>query len=970
VTTSNRAKKNTSPQENKSEGFVTRHIGPNEHEVSEMLKIIGIDSLEKLVDETIPASIRSKQKLTGKALSEQELLSLFKAVGSKNKMFRSYIGLGYYSTFTPTVILRNIMENPGWYTQYTPYQAEIAQGRLEALLNYQTMVIDMTGLPVANASLLDEGTAAAEAMHLLFAARKPEKKHANKFFVSDECFPQTIDILKTRTEPIGVELVIGDFKTLELTDDIFAILVQYPSGDGEIYNYKELFEKAHSKGISCVVAADILSLALLTPPGEFGADIAVGLTQRFGVPKGYGGPHAAYFACKDEFRRLMPGRIIGVSVDRNGNKAYRMALQTREQHIRREKATSNICTAQVLLSIMAGMYAVYHGPAGIKAIAERTHAMTSMLNNGLKKLGLTQLNKYFFDTLKIDAGSADKLNEYRKKFESASINLRYFGDRYIGISFDETTTEKDVNDILKIFGASDTADISLNGTGFPEALKRESNYMLHPVFNTHHSETEMLRYMKKLENKDLSLNASMIPLGSCTMKLNATSEMIPVTWPEFGSLHPFIPIEQAHGYLEIFKGLEDSLKEITGFPAVSLQPNSGAQGEYAGLMVIREYHKSQNQAHRNVVLIPASAHGTNPASAVMAGMKVVVTKTTANGDIDVADLKARAEQHKDNLAALMVTYPSTHGVFEESIIDTCKIIHDNGGQVYMDGANLNAQVGLTSPANIGADVCHINLHKTFCIPHGGGGPGMGPIGVAAHLAPFLPGHPVIKTGGDKAISAISAAPWGSSSILLISYAYILMMGGEGLTDATKIAILNANYIAARLKDHYPVLYKGTKGRVAHEMIFDTREFKRTAGVEVEDIAKRLMDYGFHAPTVSFPVPGTLMVEPTESEAKFELDRFCDAMIAIRNEIRDIEEGRADKADNVLKNSPHTALEIASDDWKHPYTRQAAAYPVPGLRDNKFWPPVARVDNAYGDRNFICACEPIESYMVEEETVKS
>lgn len=975
MATSNRSKSNpasksektNSPFEYKLDSFVNRHIGPDEREVEEMLKVIGAASLEQLVDETIPASIRSKNELnTGDALTEQELLQRFKAAGSMNKMFRSYIGMGYYGTFTPTVILRNIMENPGWYTQYTPYQAEISQGRLEALLNYQTMVIDLTGLPVANASLLDEGTAAGEAMHLLFAARKPEKKNANKFFVSNECLPQTIDILKTRTEPIGVELVVGDYKSLELTGDIFGLLVQYPTCDGEINDYKELFEKAHAAGIRCVAAADILSLALLTPPGEFGADIAVGSTQRFGVPMGYGGPHAAYFACKDEFRRLMPGRIIGVSVDRNGSRAYRMALQTREQHIRREKATSNICTAQVLLSIMAGMYAVYHGPKGIKAIAERTHAMTTLLNNGLKQAGLSQINKHFFDTLKIDADSAGKLAEYKAKFESASINLRYFDEKYIGISLDEMTTEKDVNDILKIFGGANTQRVSMNGTSLPETLKRESNFMLHPVFNTYLSETEMLRYMKKLEGKDLSLTASMIPLGSCTMKLNATTEMIPVTWGEFGSLHPFIPTEQAQGYTEIFKGLEDSLKEITGFPAVSLQPNSGAQGEYAGLMVIREYHKSRNESHRNVVLIPASAHGTNPASAVMAGMKVVVTKTTADGNIDMDDLKARAEQHKDNLAALMVTYPSTHGVFEESIIDTCRIIHENGGQVYMDGANLNAQVGLTSPANIGADVCHINLHKTFCIPHGGGGPGMGPIAVAAHLAPFLPGHAVIKTGGDKAITAISAAPWGSSSILLISYAYILMMGGEGLTAATKAAILNANYIAARLKDHFPLLYKGTKGRVAHEMIFDMREFKKTAGVEVEDIAKRLMDYGFHAPTVSFPVPGTLMIEPTESEAKVELDRFCDAMIGIRNEIKEIEEGRADKADNALKNAPHTALEIASDNWKHPYSRQMAAYPVEGLKDNKFWPPVARVDNAYGDRNFVCACEPIESYMVGEE----
>ncbi|MCI0449922.1 MAG: aminomethyl-transferring glycine dehydrogenase [Chlorobi bacterium] len=926
-----------------------------------MLKGLGVGSLDELINETVPEKIRLKDKLnTGDALTEQELQKLFKEIAEKNKIYKSYIGCGYYGTYTPTVILRNIMESPGWYTQYTPYQAEISQGRLEALLNYQTMVIDLTGLPVANASLLDEGTAAAEAMHMLYAARKAEKKNANKFFVSDECFPQTIDVLKTRCEPIGVDLVIVDFKSLELTDDIFAILVQYPSDSGEIYDYTELFKKARQKGIYCVAAADILSLALLKAPVEIGADVAVGNTQRFGVPLGYGGPHAAYFACKDEFRRLIPGRIIGVSIDRHGNKAYRMALQTREQHIRREKATSNICTAQVLLAIMAGMFGVYHGPQGIKSIAERVHNLTVRLDNGLKQLGYNQLNKFYFDTLKIDTGSKIKLNDLRKKFENSRINLRYFDERYIGVSLDETATESDVDELLKIFGEGKSVSSSLNGSELADSLKRKSKFMLHPVFNTYRSETEMLRYMKKLENKDLSLNMSMIPLGSCTMKLNATTEMIPVSWQEFGSLHPFIPLEQAQGYQEIFKGLEETLSRITGLPSVSLQPNSGAQGEYTGLMVIRAFHKSQEEGHRNVVIIPASAHGTNPASAVMAGMKVVVVKTMEHGDIDVDDLRAKAEQHKENLAALMITYPSTHGVFEEKIIEICGIIHKNGGQVYMDGANLNAQVGLTNPAIIGADVCHINLHKTFCIPHGGGGPGMGPIAVAKHLAPFLPGHPLFKAGGDKAITAVSSAPWGSSSILLISYAYILMMGSDGLTDATKAAILNANYIASRLKDYYPVLYAGKNNRVAHELIFDTRGFKKS-GIEVEDIAKRLMDYGFHAPTVSFPVPGTLMVEPTESESKYELDRFCDAMISIRNEIKEIEEGKADKSDNVLKNAPHTAYEIASDDWKHGYSREKAAYPVAGLKDNKFWPPVARVDNAYGDRNFVCACEPVSSY---------
>lgn len=941
--------------------FVNRHIGPTEHDVKEMLGVIGAESMDGLMEQIIPASIRLKNDLDlGEALSEHELLVHLRSMASKNKIYRSFIGYGYYGTFTPTVILRNIMENPGWYTQYTPYQAEISQGRLEALLNYQTMVIDITGLPVANASLLDEGTAAAEAMHLLFAARKPEKKKADKFLVSDKCFAQTIDILKTRTEPIGVKLEVCDIYNTELTDDIFGILVQYPDANGDINDFKELFENAHAKGIYCVCAADFLSLTVLTPPGEFGADIAVGTTQRFGIPMGYGGPHAAYFACKDEFRRLMPGRIIGVSIDRLGNRALRMALQTREQHIRREKATSNICTAQVLLAIMAGMYGVYHGPTGIKTIAQRVHFLTAKLNNSLKQGGFKQVNKYFFDTIKINVpGKAD---EFNNKFESAGINIRYIDKDNIGISLDETTTENDVNDILKVFGLK-TATSSANGVSIPENLKRISKFMLHPVFSSYHSETEMLRYMKKLENKDLSLNMSMIPLGSCTMKLNSTTEMIPVTWAEFGSLHPFIPQNQAEGYAELFKGLEDALSKITDLHAVSLQPNSGAQGEYSGLMVIREYHKSRGDTHRKVVIIPASAHGTNPASAVMAGMKVVVVKTMEHGDIDVDDLRAKAEQYKDNLAALMVTYPSTHGVFEERIIEICDIIHKNGGQVYMDGANLNAQVGLTSPGTIGADVCHINLHKTFCIPHGGGGPGMGPIAVAGHLAPFLPGHPIVKTGGEKAIHAVSAAPWGSSSILLISYAYIKMMGAKGLTHATKTAILNANYIASKLKDHYKVLYTGSNDRVAHEMIFDMREFKHCS-IEVADIAKRLMDYGFHAPTVSFPVPGTLMVEPTESESKYELDRFCDAMLAIREEIREIENGTADTEDNMLKNAPHTAHEIACDTWNHKYPRFQAAYPVSSLLQSKYWSPVSRVDDAYGDRNFICACEPIESYMEE------
>ncbi len=950
-----------------TEKFVNRHIGPNENEVKEMLNTIGISSLDKLIDETVPAKIRLKEKLElDEPMSEYRLIQYLGSLAKKNKIQKSYIGLGYYGTVTPSVILRNILENPGWYTQYTPYQAEISQGRLEALINYQTTVVDLTGLPIANASLLDEGTAAAETMLMFRAARKPDKKNANKFFVSQECFPQTIDVIMSRAEPQGIEVVVGDHKTLELTDDLFGILVQYPACNGEIYNYKELFANAHAKGIFTVVAADIMSLAILTPPGEFGADAAVGSTQRFGIPMGFGGPHAAYFACKDDFKRLIPGRIIGASIDSYGNKAYRMALQTREQHIRREKATSNICTAQVLLAIMAGMYAVYHGPDGIKQISSRIHNLANYLDKGLTLLGFDQTNRYYFDTLKIDLGekSKEKYESLKQNFEAARINLRYFDNRYVGISVDETANLEDIKTILSIFAGhigKDNSAITLNynsnGTisDIPADILRKSAFMKHPVFHKYHSEMEMMRYIYRLEKKDLSLTGSMIPLGSCTMKLNAATEMMPITWPEFGFIHPFAPADQAKGYHEIFKGLEKQLEIITGLPAVSLQPNSGAQGEYTGLMVIREYHKSRGELNRNVVLIPASAHGTNPASAVMAGMKVVVVKCKDNGDIDTDDLKLNAEKYKDNLSALMVTYPSTHGVFEEDIKGMCEIIHRNGGQVYMDGANLNAQVGLTSPAVMGADVCHINLHKTFAIPHGGGGPGMGPIAVAKHIAPFLPGHPLVKVGGEKHIHAVSAAPWGSASILVISYAYILLMGEEGLTYATKIAILNANYLKAKLEKYYPVVYCGSKGRNAHELIFDMRQFKKTTGIEVEDIAKRLMDYGFHAPTVSFPVHGTFMVEPTESESKFELDRFCDAMIAIRNEIKEIEDGKADAQDNVLKNAPHTVIHIVNDDWKHPYSREKAAYPIPGVKEYKFWPACGRVDNAYGDRNFMCTC---------------
>lgn len=942
--------------------FERRHIGPDQRQTEEMLQAIGASSIDQLIDETIPAHIRLKKRMEiGDALTEQEVLSELKSIASKNQIFRTYIGLGYYDTFTPGVILRNIMENPGWYTQYTPYQAEIAQGRLEALLNYQTMVIDLTGMQIANASLLDEGTAAAEAMHMFHALHTEPNRV--KLFVSKDCLPQTIDVLKTRSEPLNIELVIGDHSTVELTEDFFGAVLQYPAADGAIYSYKDFTQKAKSKGIYVCVSADLLSLTLLTPPGEWGADCVVGSSQRFGVPMGYGGPHAAFFATKDDYKRQMPGRIIGVSIDAQGNRALRMALQTREQHIRREKATSNICTAQVLLSIMASMYGVYHGPQGLKKIAEKTHGLAKILERGLAKLGVKQLNAHYFDTLKLEVKDAEAV---RKIALANRINLRYIDAQHVGVAVDETTQLKDIEQLLSVFAqaygtTAPVADTSNLTVEWPKEFIRESNYMLHPVFNSYHSEHEMLRYIKSLEAKDLSLCQSMISLGSCTMKLNATTEMVPVTWPEFGALHPFAPVEQAAGYTQIFEELTHQLKEVTGFAGISLQPNAGAQGEYAGLMVIREYFKNKGEAHRNIALIPASAHGTNPASAVMAGMQVVVTKTDDRGNIDVDDLKAKAEQYKDSLACLMVTYPSTHGVFEETIIDICNMIHNYGGQVYMDGANMNAQVGLTSPATIGADVCHLNLHKTFCIPHGGGGPGMGPIGVAAHLVPFLPGHTLVKTGGDKAIHAVSAAPWGSASILLISYTYIKMMGTSGLENATRYAILNANYIAKRLEGHYDILYKGSKGRCAHEMILDTRGFKYTANVEVEDIAKRLMDYGFHAPTVSFPVAGTVMIEPTESESKAELDRFCEAMIAIRNEIRAIEEGKADKADNVLKNAPHTAAVATVNDWTHTYSREEAVFPAAWVKAAKFWPSVGRVNNTYGDRNLVCACLPIEAY---------
>jgi glycine dehydrogenase len=947
------------------EQFEHRHIAPNEQDTLAMLKTIGVDSVDELIDQTVPNNIRLKTPMNlPAAKSEFEYLNDLRFTASKNKVFKSYIGKGYYNVIVPGVIQRNILENPGWYTQYTPYQAEIAQGRLQALLNFQTMVLDLTGMQIANASLLDEGTAAAEAMFMQYSLRK--KTEAKSYFISEEVFPQTIDILKTRAQPYGIKLIIGNHQTVELTDDMFGALVQYPAGFGEVYNYKAFADDAHAKNIKLTVAADLMSLALLTPPGEWGADIVVGTTQRFGIPMGFGGPHAAFFATKEEYKRSMPGRIIGVTIDAHENYALRMALQTREQHIRRDKATSNICTAQALLAIMAGMYATYHGPKGIKSIADRIHGLAILLTRALAELGFEQLNDVYFDTIKFNVGVL--VNPIHSEALNNEMNFNYEGE-IITIALDETTRLYDIEAIVKVFArikGINVNDIDLESLKadiesiIPEVLLRKSAFLKHPVFNKHHSEHEMLRYIKSLEAKDLSLCHSMIALGSCTMKLNATTEMIPVTWPEFGNLHPFAPVHQTSGYMQIMAELNDWLSEITGFAAMSLQPNAGAQGEYAGLMVIRAYHHDRGDFNRNIALIPSSAHGTNPASAAMAGMKIVVTKCDEKGNIDVEDLRAKAEEHAANLSCLMVTYPSTHGVFEESIIEICEIIHKYGGQVYMDGANMNAQVGLTSPANIGADVCHLNLHKTFCIPHGGGGPGMGPIGVAAHLVPFLPGHSVVDMGHEKSISAVSAAPWGSASILLISHAYIAMMGEKGLTNATKYAILNANYIKARLEEHYPVLYSGANGRCAHEMILDCRNFKNF-GIEVTDIAKRLMDYGFHAPTVSFPVAGTVMVEPTESEPKHELDRFCDAMIAIRNEISDVESGLMDKINNPLKNAPHTAAVITGNEWDKPYTRQKAGFPLPYVALNKFWPSVGRVNDTFGDRTLICTCPPIEEY---------
>jgi glycine dehydrogenase len=957
-----------------TEKFENRHHGYFGEDFQAMLATVGVKSLDELIEQTVPASIRLPKALqVTQAQGEHEFLQNFKKIAQKNKIFKSYIGMGYYDTHTPNVILRNILENPAWYTAYTPYQAEIAQGRLEALINYQTMVIDLTAMEIANASLLDEGTAAAEAMTMLHAQRKNEKKNAHTLFVSEQVFPQTIDVLKTRATPIGIKIEVGNHETLDLTrPDLYAVLVQYPAQNGEIYDYTHFISAAKEQNVFVAVASDLLALTLLKAPGEMGADVVVGSSQRLGVPMGYGGPHAAFFATKDEYKRHIPGRIIGVSVDAQGNKAYRMALQTREQHIRREKATSNICTAQVLLSVMAGMYGVYHGAEGLKQIAQRIFGLSELLKLQLQKAGFEVENQYHFDTLKIKVQNKEAI---RSEAESQAVNFRYFADNFLGISLDETTTLADVEQIVAILVKAENKNFTFDknlaeniSLSLPEGLIRKSSYMTHPVFNTYHTEHEMLRYMKSLENKDLSLVHSMISLGSCTMKLNATAEMMPVTWAEMGKIHPFAPLNQALGYKEMIETLSTWLAEITGFDAVSMQPNSGAQGEYAGLMVIRAYHESRGEGHRNVALIPASAHGTNPASAVMAGMQVVVTKTDENGNIDLEDLRAKAEQYKDRLSCLMVTYPSTHGVFEEAIQEICALIHSFGGQVYMDGANMNAQVGLTSPAAIGADVCHLNLHKTFCIPHGGGGPGMGPICMKAHLAPFMASHSVVKFN-DTNMSAVSAAPFGSASILVISYAYIAMMGGDGLTRATKMAILNANYIKERLAGHYEVLYTGKNGRAAHEMILDCRPFK-ALGIEAEDLAKRLMDYGFHAPTLSFPVAGTLMVEPTESESKAELDRFCDAMIEIRNEIREIEQGKYDQKVNVLKNAPHTAQVALAENWTLPYSREKAVFPLAYVKKAKFWPAVSRIDSAYGDRNLVCSCIPVEAYAQEEKTAEA
>lgn len=950
--------------------FVKRHIGISQTDLAKMLTVIKADSLDQLIEETVPSAIRINRELDlPEALSEYEYLNALKKIAAKNKVFQSFIGMGYHGTITPAVILRNVFQNPGWYTQYTPYQAEIAQGRLEALLNFQTAVSDLTGMPIANASLLDEGTAAAEAMAMFYHLKNKRNKGEtiNEFFVEDGVLPQTLDVLKTRATPLNIKIVRGDWQSFAPTDKTFGVLLQYPAQTGAVEDYRAFAEKTKIQGIYLTVAADLLSLSLLTPPGEWGADAVVGNTQRFGVPMGYGGPHAAYFATLETFKRQLPGRIIGVSIDRLGNRALRMALQTREQHIKREKATSNICTAQALLAIMAGMYAVYHGADGIKAIAQRTHQATMMLEAHLTSMGYSQNNEHYFDTLSISVDS-DTKRTIKRLAVAQQINFYYGADNIIQITLDETISNETLQTIVGVFAKAKNQSpmmmgLEMDEAKIPAALARTSSYLTHEVFNSYRSESQMMRYIKSLENKDLSLMHSMIALGSCTMKLNAAAELIPVSWPEFANIHPFAPANQVKGYQQIFEELEAYLCECTGFAACSLQPNSGAQGEYAGLMTIRAYHLANGDKNRNIALIPSSAHGTNPASAVMAGMKVVVTKCDDQGNIDIEDLRTKAEKHKDNLAALMVTYPSTHGVFETEIREICQIIHDNGGKVYMDGANMNAQVGLTNPGMIGADVCHLNLHKTFAIPHGGGGPGMGPICVNESLAPFLPKHTFVKTGGAKGIPAVSAAPFGSASILLISYGYIKMLGYEGVTDATKYAILNANYIKARLENDYQVLFTGENGRAAHELILDLRPFKSL--VSAEDVAKRLMDYGFHAPTLSFPVAGTIMIEPTESEDLPELDRFCDAMLQIKAEIDEIATGAADVNQNVLHNAPHTLAQLTANEWTFPYSREKAAYPLPYLKAKaKFWASVARVDNGYGDRNLICTCPSIEEYAEE------
>ncbi|MFN9173621.1 MAG: aminomethyl-transferring glycine dehydrogenase [Synechocystis sp.] len=947
------------------EAFVSRHIGPNNQEQAQMLKVLGLNSLAELIDQAVPAAIRLPHPLQLPApQSEYAAIGQLKSIASKNKVYRSYIGMGYSDTITPPVLLRNILENPGWYTAYTPYQAEIAQGRLEALLNFQTMIMELTWLEIANASLLDEGTAAAEAMSLSYGVSKSK---ANAFFVAQDCHPQTIEVIKTRANPLAIEVIIGDHRAFDFSIPIFGALLQYPATDGAIYNYRGFIDQAHQQKALVTLAADPLSLTLLTPPGELGADIAIGSTQRFGVPLGYGGPHAAYFATKADYQRKMPGRIVGVSKDVHGNPALRLALQTREQHIRRDKATSNICTAQVLLAVIASMYAVYHGPTGLKNIALRIHQLTAVLAVGLKRLSYTIGSGAFFDTLRVGVGQ-HSAPAILKAAEARGINLRPLGNGEVGISLDETVTVQDLVDLWQVFAGKDTLPFTPDELwkdaklGFPSELTRQSDYLQDPVFNQHHSETELLRYLHQLESKDLALNTSMIPLGSCTMKLNATAEMIPVTWPEFGKVPPLEPAGQTDGYQILFAQLEAWLGEITGFDAISLQPNAGSQGEYAGLQVIRQYHLSRGDRQRTICLIPESAHGTNPASAVMCGMKVVPVQCDGDGNIDVADLASKAEKYGETLAALMVTYPSTHGVFEETIVDICEIIHRCGGQVYMDGANMNAQVGLCRPADFGADVCHLNLHKTFCIPHGGGGPGMGPIGVKSHLQPFLPctQFPFGESSADS-IGAISAAPYGSASILVISWMYIAMMGSQGLTKATEVAILNANYMAKRLENYYPILFKGSHGLVAHECILDLRPLKKQVAIEVEDVAKRLMDFGFHAPTVSWPVLGTVMVEPTESESLTELDRFCDAMIAIYDEAQAIASGQLDPEDNPLKNAPHTAQSVICGEWSHGYSRERAAYPAPWTKLAKFWPTVGRINNTYGDRHLVCSCEGMEAY---------